>query len=130
MRYLLILVASSVLWGLPKPDFTGEWRLNAGQSNFARQSAPKDRVIQIDHRDPTLVVTTFEDDTRGKISGTTFYSTEGVERTNEILGISMKSVTKWDGAVLEMRTSGKFGPNDITLLDRYELSSDGSRMTM
>lgn len=130
MRFLLLFVMSTMLGSAAKPDFTGEWRLLPGQSNFVRQAAPRQNFVQIDHRDPTLVIQIYEEDARGKVSGTGFHSTDGVDRVNDVLGNAMKSVTKWNGSVLEMRTTGNFGSNEIMLLDRYELDANGRTLTV
>src|SRR5262245_49608472 len=108
MRCLLLLAAGLAV-AAPKPDFTGEWRLNTAKSNFARETAPSMKVVQIDHRDPTLVMTTVETSARGPLDGTVFYSTDGVARTVEVLGNQLQATTRWNGDALEVRTTGKFG---------------------
>lgn len=130
MKPLLWIAFSSLAIAAPKPDFTGEWRLAVAKSQFARQQPPQSKVVQIDHRDPVLIMKILEVANGSPAEGTMFYSTDAVERTNDVLGNAMKAITKWDGAVLEMRTPGKFGPNDILLLDRYELSADGRTLTV
>jgi len=126
---LLILLASAAI-AANKPNLTGEWRLVAGRSQFARQAPPKSRVVQIDHREPTLRMTIVEEGAQGALDGTLFYSTDGVERVNDVLGNPFKANTRWDGSVLEMRSNGRFGPNEISLHDRYELSPDGRTLTL
>ena len=120
-----ITVAAVMAIAIPlsaaRPDFSGEWRLAVEKSDFAQQAPPRSRVIEIDHRDPTLILRNAEDDGRGPIEGTLFHSTDGIERTNHVAGNPMKAVTKWADDQLEMVTTGNFGPNEIRLVDRYEL---------
>lgn len=130
MRLLSTLLAAACAWAAPVPDFTGEWRLVIAKSNFAQQAAPKYRVVQIDHRDPTLVVRSIEESAQAKGELTLFYSTDGADRMNDVLGNAMKAVTRWEGQALVMRTTGKYGPNEIALTDRYELSDGGRTLTL
>jgi hypothetical protein len=127
---LLPMLLAAVAIAAPKPDLTGEWRLVIAGSDFAKQPPPRFKVVQIDHLEPALRMTIVENAGHGDIDGTAFYSTDGVERVNPVMGNPLKAVTRWDGAVLEMRTSGAFGPNQIELLDRYELSGGGKTLTL
>lgn len=103
MRRLMVVVsvaaALTAAPPLPKPDFTGEWRA-------------ADQVIEIDHRDPVLVIRS------GDAATAAFYSTDGVERVNG----AAKSRTRWDGAALEMRTGE-------STVERYELTAP-DRLTL
>jgi hypothetical protein len=130
MRPLLFVLFAPVMLAAPRPDFTGEWRLVPSRSQFAQQQPPQSRVLQIDHRDPVLILRTVEASNGREVDGTHFHSTDGVERTNDVLGNPMKARTYWEGDVLEMRTAGKFGANDISLTDRYEISADGAALTL
>ena len=125
MRAILLIPMGLCLAAAPRPDLTGEWRLAVNRSDFAKQAAPKSKVVQIDHRDPVLRMTISEAGPQGDGTVTTFYSTDGVERVNEVAGNAMASKSRWDGAILEIRTSGKFGPNEILLIDRYERAAAG-----
>lgn len=130
MRPVLFLACISAALSAAQPDFTGEWRLVPARSQFARQQPPSSRIMQIDHRDPVLILHMVESANGRDTKGTLFYSTDGAERTNDVMGNPMKARTKWDGNVLEMRTTGRFGSNDISLLDRYELSADAATLTL
>lgn len=55
MRFLLLLMIMP-LPAAPRPDFSGEWRLLIDKGEFARQTPPQSRIVQIDHRDPTLII--------------------------------------------------------------------------
>lgn len=54
-----------------------------------------------------------EDGPHGNSDASGFYSTDGVPRINELRGSPFKSTTRWDGNVLELTTTGKFGDNQI-----------------
>lgn len=123
LRLLLPLSLLATAAIAARPDLSGEWRLLPSESNFAQQSPPKWKVIQIDHRDPTLILRITEDQGQGPIDGTMFYSTDSTERVNPVLGNPMKSRTRWDGDTLEMITTGNFGPNEIELRDRYTVEN-------
>ena len=99
----------------PRPDFSGEWRLLLDKSQFAGQTPPRSRIIQIDHRDPTLIVQVLENNRQE----TAFYSTDGVDRPNPVQGKPAKTVTRWDGSALVITATGE---KDVTT-DRYELTA-------
>jgi hypothetical protein len=130
-RILVLLLTTTAAAAVHAADFTGEWRLDVSRSQFAQQRAPASKVVQIDHLEPMLRMTVLEQSAAGqRLEGTTFHSTDGEDRVNIVLGNSLKSTAKWDGATLVIRTSGKFGANEIALDDRYELSADGKTLTL
>jgi len=120
MRRLLVILAAGCLWAANRPDLSGEWRLVPSRSRFVKE--PKSKIIHIHHREPALTLTTTEDGV------TTFHSTDGVERVNEVAGSLLRSIARWDESALELRTSGKSGAGEIVLLDRYQLSSGGENL--
>lgn len=111
MRFLL-LVSLASLSAAQRPDFSGEWRLPVDKGAPARTP----RIVQIDHRDPTLLVHVLESG-RHDVA---FYSTDAVERPNSIQGKTAKTVARWDGPALVVTTSGD---SAATIIERYELIS-------
>ena len=78
-----------------KPYFSGLWRLNLEKSTFTRGPAPKEILVKIEHREPTLIQTmlivgadggeqqrTFEYDTSGEQSSITISGSEGQTRAH------------------------------------------------
>jgi hypothetical protein len=111
-------------------DFSGTWVLNIEKSNFGGEQPPTSKVQRVEQKGTELTVTIDEADYRGKVHGVARYATDGQEAVNDVLGNPMTSSISWEGAVLVMRTWGKFGEADITLSDRWSLSPDGKTLTM
>jgi hypothetical protein len=40
-----------------KPDFTGDWKLNVGKSDFGQRPGPLRASMKVSHRDPALHIT-------------------------------------------------------------------------
>jgi hypothetical protein len=128
MRTFLFLL-SVVAWAAG-PNFSGSYQLNVGKSTFANQEAPKSRVVRIDHHPPLLTIGIEDDDSRGKVSHSANYTTDGKENVNDVYGNPMKAVTRIEGRTIVMRTTGSFNGNEIKLDDRWELSPDGKTLTL
>ncbi len=95
---LCLLAVPLAAAGRPAPNLSGRWQ--AGRE-----------VIDIDHRDPTLVVQAGAE--------ARFLALDGVERTDV-----SRTLARWDGAIVEVRTV------DPPRVERFELSADGTRLTV
>jgi hypothetical protein len=113
-----------------KPNFSGEWKLNASKSEFSPMPAPEKRTDKIVHADPKLTVTTTQTSQAGEGTFEQKYSTDGEETTNELRGAPVKSTAKWDGEALMITTKAVFNGMDITLSDKWSLSEDGKVLTV
>ncbi len=112
------------------PDFSGTWALNAYRSELAGERPPQSKVQRVEHKGTELVVTIDEINERGTVHGVARYTTDGQDAVNDVLGNPMTSAISWDGAVMVMRTWGKFGNTDIMLIDKWALSPDGKTLTI
>jgi hypothetical protein len=112
-----------------KPNFSGEWKLNAAKSEFGPMPAPTSRTDKIEHADPNLKISTKQSGQNGDVSFDLKYSTDG-ESTNEIRGNAVKSTSKWDGDTLVINSKANFGGADVTFLDKWMLSDDGKVLTI
>jgi hypothetical protein len=112
------------------PNLSGTWALDVAASDFAKEAPPGKKVVTIEHLDPKLTMTVAEEGPAGAIKAEAQYLTESTPVTNSVMGNLMTTVAKWDGTELVMTTTGTFGDNDITLVDRYALSADGQTLTV
>jgi len=128
-----LLVAGSAAAALSMsspPDFSGTWVLIVDRTDFGGERPPQSKVQIVEHKGTELVVTIHEVDERGPVHGTARYTTDGQECVNDVFGNPMTSSISWDGAVMIMRTWGKFGDADIMLVDRWSISPDGKTLTI
>jgi len=112
------------------PDFSGTWVLNVYRSEFAGERPPQSKVQQVEHKGTELAVTIDEINDRGTVHGVVRYTTDGQDAVNDVLGFPMTASISWEGAVMIMRTWGRFGNGDIMLIDRWSLSPDGQTLTI
>jgi hypothetical protein len=115
---------------LPKPDFSGRWRMDKDRSTFGNFHMPDIVVRIIDDRPPTLNVHTVQ--TAGEKTSTAdvMYYTDGSTAKNVINGREAESRGYWDGDVLVIRTSMKTAKGEQEEIeDRWELSPDKETLT-
>lgn len=124
----VFLLASFSL--LAAPSFQGTFKLNVSKSDFGQFPAPISMTQEVTHQDPSLKSVTKMSSDRGDFEFVFACSTDGKECTNEFGRSSMKSTMKWDGEALVVEGKGTFGDNDVTMSDRWELSADGTVLTI
>jgi len=107
--------------------------MNIDKSSFDKQGPPSGPVVlTIEHKDPVLTekVTHYSPDQKAQEMGTLKYVTDGTEGSNAVMGNAMKYTAKWSGSTLTVDTWGKFGPNEMRLIDKWSMSADGKAVTI
>jgi hypothetical protein len=113
-----------------KPNFSGDWTLDATKSDFGPMPPPQSMTRKVDHNDPSLTYTEAQTGgPQGDTNRTMKYSTDGKETTNDMMGTPMKATAKWDGDALVMNGKLDMQGNEITLTDKWTLSADGKVLT-
>jgi hypothetical protein len=125
---LVLTMATAV--AAAKPNFSGDWKMNAAKSDFGQMPAPDSMSQKIAHTDPKLEMHIKQSSQMGDLERDVKYTTDGKESTNMMRDNPAVSVVKWDGDVLTFETKGKFGDNEFTMKDRWTLSEDGKVLTM
>jgi len=117
---------------LAAPNFSGTWKMNASKSKSGGDfPLPQRFDRKITHAEPALQVTTTRSGFQGgeDITTETKYTTDGKETTNPGFGGSeMKSVTKWEGDVLTIKSTASTPNGDFTINERWSLSADGKSL--
>ena len=126
----LLLAAASVAALADKPDFSGDWTLNADKSNLGPMPAPQSMTRKIDHKDPALTMTQATvGGPQGDQTMTLKATTDGKETTNEMMGTPAKTTAKWDGNALAISLSVDFGGTEIKLMEKWTLDDGGKTLT-
>ena len=115
---------------LAKPNFSGDWKLDATKSTFGQMPAPSSMAAKITHDDPKLINHVKMSGDNGDFETDSKYTTDGQESANEMFGSPVKSTVKWDGDTLSFDTKGSFGGNDFSMQDKWTLSADGKTLPM
>src|SRR5260370_15511668 len=113
----VIVAAASVAMAADKPDFSGDWKMDADKSSFGQMPPPASIVAKIDHKDPALSITT----TQNHQTQTFKYSTYGKETTNSMIGNCMKSKAVWDGKTLGISSTATMGGPDLRMDSKNSL---------
>jgi len=115
---------------VPTPDFSGLWRLNLDKSTF-RGPAPKELLVKIEHREPTLIQTMLvvgADDNEQLL--TFIYDTTGGESTIAVAGGEGQIRAHWRGSELIIETELKMPARTFHFKDDWSLSRDGQTLRM
>jgi hypothetical protein len=127
---VFIAALASLAPAADKPNFSGNWVLDADKSNFGPMPAPTTMTRKVDHNDPAMTV---EQATTGGAQGdqqaTMKYSTDGKETTNNMMGNDVKSTCVWEGNALVVKMAADFGGTEIKITDKWTLSDDGKVLT-
>ena len=130
MAALIGLTVCGTVAAQSKPDFSGDWKMNAEASNFGGMPAPSSLTEKIAHEEPTVKVTTAQSGEFGDWNSDFIFTTDGKECLNKVADFQVKSTLKWDGSVLVVDSTMDFQGSPATMTDRWSLSEDGKTMTI
>ena len=119
---LLMLVQGSLT---AKPDFSGQWIINAAESDFGIIPPPQCRGLTLTHREPELVVEeTRPDGTRCGVL--VRYTTDGALVTYIADGIARRARLTWAGVQLVIARTSDDG---VAMRIEATVSADGKKLT-
>jgi hypothetical protein len=127
---LVSFLAIAVLAGsqaTAKPNFTGEWSMNAAKSDFGALPPPTTLTRSIKHEEPSLLIDEHQIGALGEQSAIRKYVTDGTPTTFEMQGTTVPSSAKWvNNELLVVSTVEALG---LSFNDRMTLSPDGKMLT-
>jgi hypothetical protein len=127
---LIIAALASAALAADKPDFSGDWKLNASKSNFGPIPAPATYARKVTHAEPSI---TIEDTQTGSALGdqhdTRTYTTDGKEISYQANGADVKSGATWDGDSLQINSKVSIQDMQLVVKDKITLCDDGKTMT-
>ena len=113
----------------PRPNFTGVWKLNLEKSTM-RGALPKQILMNIEHRDPSLIQQILLTDANGREQRHVFTCRVGVEVSNSFGGIELRTSAQWYGGELVIESRMNTGGRDFYFKDHWSLSEAGRTLTM
>jgi hypothetical protein len=127
---LIIAALASAALAADKPNFSGDWKLNASKSNFGPIPAPATYARKVTHAEPSI---TIEDTQTGSALGdqhdTRTYTTDGKEISYQANGADVKSGATWDGDSLQINSKVSIQDMQLVVKDKITLGDDGKTMT-
>jgi hypothetical protein len=132
MKYwLLALVSVAVVASAAtvskKPDFSGEWKMNAAKSNYGQIPAPASFVRNITHAEPNLTIVEIQSGGGSDGTITRKMTTDGKPTSMDINGTPVACSAAWDGTSLIATTA--IDSAGVTFKDKMSLSDEGKTLT-
>jgi hypothetical protein len=110
---------------LPKPDFSGQWVLNAAESDFGIIPPPQCRALTLTHREPEVVSEETQPDGTG-CGVRVRYTTDGAPVTYTTNDTPMGARMTWAGAGLIIV---RMSDDGVTMRIEATVSPDGKKLT-
>ena len=121
----ILLVAAQAASVGSKPDFSGQWVLNASESDFGLIPPPQCRGLKLSHREPEVIVE--ETAPGGEPCGqTTRYTTDGTPVTYTANNVRRRARLTWNGNALVIDRTDDDG---VKMRIETTLSTDGRKLT-
>ena len=122
---MLLVAAQAVASVGSKPDFSGQWVLNASESDFGLIPPPKCRGLKLSHREPELLIE--ETAPAGEPCGLPIrYTTDGTPVTYTADNALRRARLTWSGNALVIDRTSDDG---VVMRIEATLSADGRRLT-
>jgi hypothetical protein len=111
------------------PNFTGIWKLNTEKSTI-RGALPKQILMNIEHRDPTVIQQILSTDANGAEQRQIFTCRIGQEIKNGVGGLEVRSRSNWNGQELVIESRMNARGREFYFKDHWSLSKNGRTLTM
>jgi protein-S-isoprenylcysteine O-methyltransferase Ste14 len=128
----LFLICAAFRFAQNTPNFTGEWKLNIGKSDFGVLRAPEHRVDHMRHEEPVLRVASRQSRGDRQSASEIECRTDGSDCTVSIRGSDLKlaATARWRGRALVVDSRGEYNAAQFRMSDRWTLSPDGKTLTI
>lgn len=112
------------------PNFSGEWKLNLGKSNYGSFPTPLGVTRKIVHADPKLSMTTTQKGPKGEVTSQLNYTTDGKESVNQLQTGESKGSAQWITDKLMIESSREIQGTSLKQKEIWTLSPDGKTLTI
>ena len=127
---LILAALASIALAADKPNFSGDWKMNAAKSNFGPIPAPATYTRKVTHAEPSITIENTQTGTAmGDQHDTRTYTTDGKEISYQANGADVKASISWDGNALLINSKASIQGMDILIKDTITLADDGRTMT-
>ena len=127
---LIVAALAGIALAADKPNFSGDWKMNAAKSNFGAITAPATYTRKVTHVEPSITIENTQTGTAlGDQHDTRTYTTDGKEVSYQANGADVKAAITWDGNALLINSKASIQGMDILIKDTITLADDGKTMT-
>jgi len=127
---LIIAALAGMALAADKPNFSGDWKMNAAKSNFGPIPAPATYTRKVTHVEPSITIENTQTGTAlGDQHDTRTYTTDGKEVSYQANGADVKAAITWDGNALLINSKASIQGMEIVIKDTITLADDGKTMT-
>ena len=127
---LIVAALAGIALAADKPNFSGDWKMNAAKSNFGAIPAPATYTRKVTHVEPSITIENTQTGTAlGDQHDTRTYTTDGKEVSYQANGADVKAAITWDGNALLINSKASIQGMDILIKDTITLADDGKTMT-
>src|SRR5215467_874455 len=130
VSFISILIVAVLSPAQAAPNLTGEWKLNAGKSNYGPIPAPQLMIRNVKHDEPVLSITTTQKGPQGEVTTELKYTTDGKPSVNKVAGGEAKGTAQWQGDKLVVESTREFQGNPMRSKETWSLSADGKVLTI
>jgi hypothetical protein len=128
--FLAMAALLGVAQAADKPNFSGDWKLNAGKSDFGPVPAPATYTRKVTHAEPSITIDNTQTGTpMGDQHDTRTYTTDGKEIAYQANGADVKAAMSWDGDALQLNSKISIQGMDLAVKDKISLDDAGKTMT-
>jgi len=129
-RTIVIAVALSLAaFAQTKPNFSGNWKLNVGKSDFGMLPPPDSRTDMIEQTPDMIKDTVSSVGQQGQMNYALSLKPDGTETTIHAGERDLKVSAVWEGPALAVTTKLDYQGNPVTIKSHWTLSADGAVWT-
>lgn len=129
LRFAPVILAAGLTFAADKPNFSGNWKMDASMSDFGGGPAPDSLTRKIEHNEPSLVMTDEQSSQAGHDKTVRTYTTDGKETTYHWMGSDVTSTAQWNGNTMVIVGKVDASGTQVTVTSRITLSDDGKTLT-
>lgn len=126
---LMTVAAAGAILAADKPNFSGSWQIDLAKSDFGGAPPPGSFTREIEHNEPTVILTDDQTSALGSEKAVRKYTTDGKETTYQWMGSDVKSAAHWEGNALVIIGKVNAGGTDLIVTSTLMISADGKTLT-
>jgi hypothetical protein len=129
MRLALIPLTLLCLSAADRPNFSGNWKMDAEKSSFGQLPRPVEYERKIDHKEPVILMTVRQAGPMGEQTVDLTLRTDGRETSNKSRTGEAKTTGRWLGRDLQLTTTREVEGGEAVTRETWSLSEDGKTLT-